>query len=87
VKRETGIVSRESFTGKTSKRLTIPKTEYRFTDLGAEGASLGQAKPDETLRQKDPVPTKLWKVRSPAIELLGNDTDGVKFSSTSPLVF
>jgi len=24
----------------------------------AEGANLGQAKPDETLRQKDPVPDK-----------------------------
>jgi hypothetical protein len=23
--------------------------------MGAEGASLGQAKPDESLRQKDPV--------------------------------
>jgi len=28
----------------------------------AEGANLGQANPDETLRQKDPVPDKLWKV-------------------------
>jgi hypothetical protein len=37
----------------------------------------GKAKPDETLRQKDPAPTRLWKVRSPAIKLLENDTDGV----------
>ena len=29
---------------------------------GAEGANLEQAKPGETLRQKDPVPKKLWKV-------------------------
>ncbi len=29
------------------------------------------AKPDETLRQKDPAPTKLWKIPS-------RDTDGVK---------
>jgi hypothetical protein len=27
----------------------------------AEGANLGQAKPGETLRQKDPVPDSLWK--------------------------
>jgi len=38
----------------------------------AEGANLGQAKPDETLRQKDPVPKQLWKIPS-------RDTDGVKF--------
>lgn len=28
----------------------------------AEGANLEQANPDETLRQKDPAPTKLWKI-------------------------
>jgi hypothetical protein len=28
----------------------------------AEGANLGQAKPDESLRQKDPVLDKLWKI-------------------------
>ena len=41
--------------------------------MSAEGANLGQAKPDETLRQKDPAPEKLWKT------LLQNakDTDGV----------
>jgi hypothetical protein len=30
--------------------------------MDAEGASLEQAKPDETLRQKDPVTEKLWKI-------------------------
>ena len=38
--------------------------------LRAEGANLGQANPDETLRQKDPVPDELWKIPS-------WDTDGV----------
>jgi len=28
----------------------------------AEGANLEQAKPDESLRQKDPAPEPLWKV-------------------------
>jgi hypothetical protein len=36
----------------------------------AEGANLEQAKPDETLRQKDPAPNELWKIPS-------WDTDGV----------
>ena len=36
----------------------------------AEGANLGQAKPGETLRQKDPVLDKLWKT-------LARGTDGV----------
>jgi hypothetical protein len=31
-------------------------------NTSAEGANLEQANPDETLRQKDPVPDKLWKV-------------------------
>jgi len=44
--------------------------------MSAEGANLGQAKPDETLRQKDPDPTQLWKV--PRKEVAG-DTDGVRF--------
>ena len=30
----------------------------------AEGANLEYAKPGESLRQKDPTPIKLWKVRS-----------------------
>jgi len=47
----------------------------------AEGANLEYAKPDETLRQKDPAPIKLWKVCSSAVELLRNDTDGVKLVS------
>jgi hypothetical protein len=41
----------------------------------AEGASLGQAKPDETLRQKDPVPNHSGKflcVKSS----IAKDTDG-----------
>jgi len=49
--------------------------------MSAEGANLDQAKPGETLRQKDPAPESLWKVRSPAVELLANDTDGVKLVS------
>jgi hypothetical protein len=46
-----------------------------YNTMSAEGANLGQAKPDETLRQKDPVPDKLWKTPrgiNPAW-----DTDGV----------
>ena len=38
----------------------------------AEGASLDLAKPDETLRQKDPVPES-------TLENLTRDTDGVRF--------
>ena len=38
--------------------------------MSAEGANLEQANPDETLRQKDPAPTKLWKIPL-------RDTDGV----------
>jgi hypothetical protein len=38
----------------------------------AEGANLEQAKPDESLRQKDPVLDQLWKIPL-------RDTDGVKF--------
>ena len=30
-------------------------TKVATTNMGAEGASLGKANPDETLRQKDPV--------------------------------
>ena len=41
--------------------------------MDAEGASLGQANPDETLRQKDPVPEKLWKT----LLQIAKDTDGV----------
>jgi hypothetical protein len=47
-------------------------------EQSAEGASLGQAKPGETLRQKDPAPNHSGKflcVRSN----LAKDTDGVKF--------
>jgi hypothetical protein len=41
--------------------------------MGAEGASLEQAKPDETLRQKDPVPDQTLE-SSPRYS--GDDTDG-----------
>jgi hypothetical protein len=44
-------------------------------ERSAEGASLEQAKPDETLRQKDPVPNHSGKflcVKSSAAK----DTDG-----------
>ena len=44
----------------------------------AEGANLEYAKPGESLRQKDPAPIKLWKVRSSSVALVRNDTDGVK---------
>jgi hypothetical protein len=37
--------------------------------MGAEGANLEQANPGETLRQKDPVPELLWKIRDPANKL------------------
>jgi hypothetical protein len=43
------------------------------TTMGAEGASLEQAKPDETLRQKDPVPDQTLE-SSPRYS--GDDTDG-----------
>ena len=57
--------------------------------MSAEGASLEQANPDETLRQKDPVSESLWKVRSPA-ELLeqqhrrckSHDRDNLSGSTT-----
>jgi len=29
---------------------------------GRRRCKSGKAKPDETLRQKDPAPTKLWKI-------------------------
>ena len=53
--------------------LTIEQAQGRDSLMSAEGANVGQAKPDETLRQKDPAPEKLWKT------LLQNakDTDGV----------
>jgi hypothetical protein len=43
--------------------MTIERvTGKRSLTRDAEGANLDQAKPDETLRQKDPVPLILWKV-------------------------
>ena len=42
---------------------------YKPTAEDAEGASLDLAKPDETLRQKDPIPTNSGKPRK--------GTDGV----------
>jgi hypothetical protein len=48
-----------------SKR-RLQKIKYTIRHVrsikGAEGANLEQANPDETLRQKDPAPTQLWKV-------------------------
>ena len=38
--------------------------------MGAEGASLGKANPDETLRQKDPVLNSSGKLVLHAVELL-----------------
>ncbi len=45
-------------------------SEAKVEAKDAEGASLERAKPDETLRQKDPVPKQLWKIPL-------RDTDGV----------
>jgi hypothetical protein len=39
-----------------------PAVELLDNNQDAEGANLDQAKPDETLRQKDPAPEMLWKV-------------------------
>jgi len=48
--------------------------------MGAEGANLGQAKPDETLRQKDPAPDQTlessFSYRSILQIVLEFDTDG-----------
>jgi hypothetical protein len=44
------------------------------TTMGAEGANLEQANPDETLRQKDPVPNQLWKIPLQAETLCGIPT-------------
>jgi hypothetical protein len=45
----------------------------RSSHEDAEGANLEQAKPGETLRQKDPAFAMLWK-----IPFTLRDTDGVK---------
>jgi len=43
----------------------------------AEGANLEQAKPDESLRQKDPVSEST--LENPPQKITARDTDGVKF--------
>ncbi len=63
-------VTTERVTGKRLERITGCAQRLPIYDLSAEGANLAQAKPDETLRQKDPVPKSLWKIPS-------RDTDGV----------
>lgn len=47
--------------------------------MSAEGASLKQAKPDETLRQKDPAPV-LTLENSPQ-KITARNTDGVNLFS------
>jgi|GEM_PF-4461115 hypothetical protein len=45
--------------------------------MRAEGANLNQAKPDESLRQKDPTTeSSLWKI---LVSIFTKNTDGVKF--------
>jgi hypothetical protein len=42
--------------------MIIQWTAGKRSHVDAEGANLEQANPDETLRQKDPAPNKLWKI-------------------------
>ena len=52
-------------------QLNRPQGRDSAYSRGAEGANLEQAKPDESLRQKDPVPES-------TLENPARDTDGVK---------